>query len=257
MQENEDRPASAEPPGPSDTAAPAEPPGPSGTAPAGEATGGGDTPQQKALGVLDLMYGALFSPVTTFRAAVARPHLGRAVVVLVVVSAVSAIVGAISGGREFAAGMAEAGLQVPAASFGPAAFLFGLVGPFIFWYLQSAVFYVTGILLGGRGEVVPLMAALAVASMPQVFTAPATLLGAAVHQSLGVWLSFAIGIWVIVLDILAVREALHFSTGRAVATFFLPVVVFVVLVIGAVVAFVLAFLPIIQQFAPGTMPPIP
>ncbi|MEW6398826.1 MAG: Yip1 family protein [Bacillota bacterium] len=214
-------------------------------------------PEKPPLGVLELMYGALFSPVATFREVAARPHLGRAVVVLVVVAAVSATVGAISGGREFTAGMAEAGVPVSGASFGPVAFLFGLVGPFLFWYLQTAIFYLTGVLLGGKGPVLPLMAALAVASMPQVFSAPVMLVSTAVHQGLGVWLSLAVGIWVIVLNVLAVREALHFSTGRAIATLVLPLAVIVVLMVGAVIAFAVAFLPLFQQFMPGTMPPIP
>lgn len=209
------------------------------------------------LGVLDLMYGALFSPVPTFRAVASRPHLGRAVVVLVVVAVVSAAVGAITGSRQAAAGLAETGIPLPGFYVAPAAFFFGLVGPFVLWYLQAAIFYLTGVLLGGRGGVLPLLAVLAVASMPQVFSAPIALLSSAVHRGLGVWLSFAIGIWTLALYVLAVREGLHFSTGRALATLFLPLVVMVALVVVAAAALALAFLPLLQQLAPGTLPPVP
>lgn len=209
---------------------------------------------ERPLGVLEIMYGALFGPVPTFRHVVSRPHLGRAIVVLVVVAVVGAIVGTITTSRQIGAGMAEAGFSLSGASFGPAVFLIGLVGPFVLWYLQTAVFYLTGVLLGGRGEVMPLLAALAVASMPQVFTAPAALLGTAVHEAWGVILSFAVGIWTIILDALAVRESLHFSTGRAVATLLLPLAVFIVLLVVIVVAFVLAFLPVVEQFVPGGAP---
>lgn len=245
--EDHRREGSVTPPQPDAT--PSESPGP-----APEAGGSAPAPP---LGVLELMYGALFSPVSTFRQVVARPHLGRAVLVLVVVAVVGATVGAITGSREAGAGLAQAGIPVSGVSFGPLAFLFGLVGPFLFWYLQTAVFYLTGVLLGGRGEVVPLLAALAVAGMPQVFSAPAALLSAAVHQGLGIWLSLAIGIWTIVLDVLAVREGLHFSTGRAIATLCLPLAVLVVLIVAGAIAFVVAFLPLFEQFVPGTMPPLP
>lgn len=214
-------------------------------------------PERAPLGVLELMYGALFSPVATFRELSARPHPGRALAVLAVVAVVNATVGAISGGRGFAAGMAAAGFPLSGITFGPVAFLFGLVGPFLFWYLQTAIFYLTGVLLGGRGTIVALMAGLAVATMPQVFSAPAVLVSSAVHRSLGVWLSLALGIWVIVLYCLAVREALHFSTGRAIATLVLPLLAMVVLMVGAALALALAFLPLVRQFVPGTMPPIP
>ena len=245
---HEETPVGAAPPQPS----------PAGGEPAARAEPAAGTESEKApLGVLELMYGTLFSPVATFREVATRPHLGRAVAVLAVVAVVNAAVGAISGGREFAAGMAGAGMPVPGGSFGPVAFLFGLVGPFLFWYLQTAIFYLTGVLLGGRGAIVPLMAGLAVAAMPQVFSAPAVLVSTAVHRGVGVWFSVALGMWVAVLYCLAVREALHFSTGRAIATLVLPLLAIVVLVVGAAIAFALAFLPLIQQFVPGSVPPIP
>ena len=232
------------PPGGGEPAAPAEP-------------AAGALPEGAPLGVLELMYGALFSPVVTFREVAARPHLGRALAVLAVVAVVNATVGAISGGREFAAGMAGAGIPVSGAGFGPVVFLFGLVGPFLFWYLQTAIFYLTGVLLGGRGAIRPLMAGLAVAAMPQVFSAPAALVSTAVHRGLGVWFSVGLGIWVVVLSCLAVREALHFSTGRAIATLALPLLAIVVLMAGAAIALALAFFPLIRQFVPGSVPPIP
>ncbi len=38
-----------------------------------------------------------------------------------------------------------------------------------------------------------------------------------------------LAIWVLILDVLAIREAHRFSTGRAIATFVLPFVVLIVL----------------------------
>lgn len=209
-------------------------------------------PEAPFPGFLELMYGALFAPVTTFRQVAARPRPDRAVLVLLAVSVVSAGAGALSAERE--AGLAALPVSL---SLGPVAFLLGLIGPFVIWYLQASALHLTAELLGGAGRVLTLLTLLALAAVPQVFSAPALLLGVLTRSSLGGWLSLGIGVWVIVLQVLAVRETYGFSTGRAVGTLFLPLGALVALTVAVAVALAASFWPLFQQFLPGPGAPLP
>jgi hypothetical protein len=44
-------------------------------------------------------------------------------------------------------------------------------------------------------------------------------------------IGFAVGIWVLVLNIIAIRESQQISTGAAAATYFIPVILFIILLI--------------------------
>lgn len=250
-------PAPGEPP-PSAGAAPAEPP------PAAQVP---PPPEPPAPGILELMYGALFAPVSTFRNVAARPQLGKCTIVLLIVVIIGAVGGMLSFHRQMGAfsgfgslseftgrgvpGMPEFPVQSFAAALMPMIFVGIPIGSFLVWYLQTAVFHLTAVLLGGRGEVIPLMAVLALGSMPGVFSGPAMLLGALVHSSVGDWLNFILGIWSLVLYAIGIREAHRFSTGRAVATLLMPLVVVIALVVLAVLFLFVSFASMLGHMFPG------
>ena len=250
-------PAPGEPP-PSAGAAPAEPP------PAAQVP---PPPEPPAPGILELMYGALFAPVSTFRNVAARPQLGKCTIVLLIVVIIGAVGGMLSFHRQMGAfsgfgslseftgrgvpGMPEFPVQSFAAALMPMIFVGIPIGSFLVWYLQTAVFHLTAVLLGGRGEVIPLMAVLALGSMPGVFSGPAMLLGALVHSSVGDWLNFILGIWSLVLYAIGIREAHRFSTGRAVATLLMPLVVVIALVVLAVLFLFVGFASMLGHMFPG------
>lgn len=72
------------------------------------------------------------------------------------------------------------------------------------------------------------------ATLPNIFQAPigliAILSGGLAGAFIALCLGSVLGIWVLILDVLAIREAHKFSTGRAIATLVLPFVVLIVLV---------------------------
>jgi hypothetical protein len=113
----------------------------------------------------------------------------------------------------------------------------------VFLAIVTAVFSGVGHLLGGRGPFSALFSALAFASVPSLLAAPilAWLRLGGLGGVAGP-VGFAFGLWSLVLQVLGIRAALGLSTGRAVATVLLPLLILVVLaiVLGIVVA-LLAF----------------
>lgn len=101
--------------------------------------------------------------------------------------------------------------------------------------LETGVLYLIGRLLGGRGHFSGLLSTFAFASVPLLIMAPVTavmnlggsVLGIGLIQGL---LGTAAGIWVLVLQVLAIRESLTLSTGRAIAVLLIPLAVFLLLV---------------------------
>lgn len=119
-----------------------------------------------------------------------------------------------------------------------------IVNAFVFSLLSlviaSGIYYLVGRLLGGRGAFSGLLSTQAFAAIPGVLLAPITaLLNLAGVAALGGLFSIGFSIWSLVLTVLGIRESLSLSTGRAVATLLIPLVVLVLLVL--VVTFILVF----------------
>ena len=103
--------------------------------------------------------------------------------------------------------------------------------------LGAGVLYLVARMLRGHGPFSALFSTLAFASLPSILLAPITALvgrlgGGAVAAV--ACLSFAVSIWIIVLQIIGVRESMEMSTGRAVATWFIPLGIVIFLAIVAV-----------------------
>ncbi len=115
-------------------------------------------------------------------------------------------------------------------------FLFGstlVISP-LFLIIETGILFLVGRLLGGRGPFSGLLSAFAFASVPLLIMAPVTAVlnlgGSAMAIGLiqGL-LGTAAGIWVLVLQVLAIREGLALSTGRAIAVFLIPFAVVLLL----------------------------
>lgn len=89
----------------------------------------------------------------------------------------------------------------------------GLLGAFAAWLLWSAVTYLIGDkMLGGTATWGELLRTLGFAQAPGVFF----ILGIIPFLGWLVWA--AVGIWMLVTGIVAIRQALDFTTGRAIGT---------------------------------------
>ena len=100
--------------------------------------------------------------------------------------------------------------------------------------ISTSIFYLVGRLLGGHGPFSALLATQGFATVPGILLAPlmallnlgGTLLA---FVLLGYAVSVGFGIWVLVLQVLGIRESLALSTGRAVAVLLIPIAVLILL----------------------------
>jgi hypothetical protein len=125
--------------------------------------------------------------------------------------------------------LAETPLTSP--GFGLFSSLFGgLLG----WFVVGAVFFFVAKIFKGQGSFIGMLASLGYANCPYFIGAPLAAI-TSVAGSFGTTLSgiigFAVGIWVLVLNIIAIRESQQISTGAAAATYFIPVILFIILLI--------------------------
>lgn len=157
--------------------------------------------------IVDRMKGAAMLDVHTYEEVEAdRGATGQAFVVVVIV-AICAAIGGI--GRD------GAGIIV-----GP---IMAIVG----WLLWAGVTMVVGTkLFGGTADWGELLRTLGFAQSPGVFAL------LAIIPFLGVLVLFVVGIWQLVAGVIAIRQALDFSTGKAVMTAI--VAWLVVMVVGAI-----------------------
>lgn len=130
---------------------------------------------------------------------------GQAALVVGIVAVCAAIGGAGAGGRGVIA---------------------GLISAFLGWLLWSGVTYVIGDkLLGGTATWGELLRTIGFAQSPGVLY----LLGIA--PFFGWLVRLVVGIWILVAGIIAIRQALDFSTGRAIGTALLGWLSYVILAI--------------------------
>ncbi|MDH7577101.1 MAG: Yip1 family protein [Bacillota bacterium] len=101
-----------------------------------------------------------------------------------------------------------------------------LLGGVLVWFLGGVIFFAIGKLFKGQGTLGGVLAGLGFAETPRLIEIPLTavlsLLGAP-GTILGGVASFGFRIWVLVLDVLAVRESLRLGTGAATAVVLIPI----------------------------------
>lgn len=103
--------------------------------------------------------------------------------------------------------------------------------------IGSGILYLCGRLLGGRGPYSALFSTIGFTSITGILLAPLTaifnLVGGPV-ATIGGCLAFFVGIWTLVLTVLAIRESLNLSTGRAVGALLIPLAVIFALSCGLI-----------------------
>ncbi|HEV2147638.1 MAG TPA: YIP1 family protein [Longimicrobiaceae bacterium] len=143
--------------------------------------------------LVERMMGAATLNVATYEEVEAdRTATGQAAAVVAIVAVASAI------------GAADGGIG---------AIIGGLITAFVGWLIWSGITYLVGTrLFGGTADWGELLRTLGFAQSPGVLYA----LG--IIPLLGGLIRFAVMIWILVAVIIAIRQALDFSTGKAVAT---------------------------------------
>ena len=107
---------------------------------------------------------------------------------------------------------------------GASGILGGILGAVVGWLLWAGITYLIGDkLLGGTASWGELLRTLGFAQAPSV------LLVLAIVPVLGLIVATVVGIWVLVASVIAIRQALDFSTGRAIVTALLGFIPFAIL----------------------------
>jgi hypothetical protein len=108
-----------------------------------------------------------------------------------------------------------------------------VVGGFIGWIVIAGILHVVAKILGGKGAFAEMLVLMGFAMLPNIFQAPIGLVVILSGGLAGAFIAMGLGsilaIWILILDVLAIREAHKFSTGRAIATLVLPFAVLIVL----------------------------
>lgn len=111
----------------------------------------------------------------------------------------------------------------------------------------AGILFLIGRLLGGQGHYSALFSTQAFSSVPSLLLTPVVALlnltGAAVALVLTIPLSIGVGIWVIVLQVLGIRESLSLSTGRAIATVLIPIALLFGVVCALIAVLIAVALP--------------
>lgn len=185
-------------------------------------------------GLLETLVSILTRPVPTLQRLTARPHVGWAIVVTLVIGLLSGVATAAQfradpwGGGGLPPELAELGelFRVGAVVGVPIISLIGLA-------IGAAILHGVSLLLRGEGSYRGLFTGLAFANVPSALTVVGQLLTIAgsVGAILGGLVNFTLTAWVVVLGVIAVRENNRFSTGRAIAAVLIPFGILIGLVI--------------------------
>ncbi len=190
--------------------------------------------------LLENIFGTLFSPVSTFRRMLEERTAVTTAAIVVLIAGICSGVGGIltqsvlmSMFTEFPPGF-EPATDFEEMAFSPAASMnISVVGGFIGWVFIAGILHVVAKILGGKGAFTEMLVLMGFAMLPKVFQAPIGLAVIHIGSLTGAFVSMGLGgiltIWILILDVLAIREAHKFSTGRAIATLVLPFAILILL----------------------------
>ncbi len=197
--------------------------------------------------LLENISGTFFSPAASFRRMLEERTSVTIAAIIVLIACICSGVGSILTQSVFMSMFAEfPGFEPAAPGFevvmlSPAAsIILSVVSGFIGWVVIAGILHVVAKMLGGKGAFTEMLVLMGFAMLPNIFQAPVGLISILSGSLAGAFISIGLGgilaIWILILDVLAIREAHKFSTGRAIATLVLPFVVLIVLVFIVVIA---------------------
>jgi hypothetical protein len=178
------------------------------------------------MSILEDISGVLFSPVSTFREILeAGPSLPRAALIVLLASISNGLSGIAAQGAFISLAESLPGLgaspNVGSITNPVELILRSVIGGFFGWGFLTGVLFPISRFLGGTGEFRDTLALLGFAMLPDIFQAPVAavvmLTGGLAGTLISGIFGLIIGIWILVLDVLAVRESQKISTSRAIA----------------------------------------
>ena len=132
-----------------------------------------------------------------------------------------------------------------------------LVTAVLSWFISSTIYFGISKLFKGQGTLAGMLSSLAFAETPYLLSIPlsalALLLGRVTGSLVGDVAGFVAGIWIMVLNVLAIRESQQLGTGQAIGVLLVTIAAFFVLIfiIGALIAIVAAIAAVIGGYVPS------
>lgn len=198
---------------------------------------------------LDLLYGVLFQPGSTFAALAAGRELRQGLTVFILVQFFNLYLQVVLTGKDLLLRspqglpfwLAPEQMAHLAAVGGAVVVLLGMLASCVGLFVGAGVYNLTAELLGGKGNgrgvlvghslaVLPVVLGFPVRYVVHLFSLPVVIMSL---------VSFLLWIWVVVLKIMVLQRSCSLSQGRAAAAYFLPwlvLMVAVILVVGGSLA---------------------
>lgn len=205
-----------------------------------------------AYSFLELVYGVFFQPVQTLRYLSVQQKFLWGNLVFIGTYIFSSLMGfAVSRGQLPQYGLTQEEMQILSALAGKS-WILVLPLAWGFWFTMVSIYHALAGLLKGRGSIAGIFAAFGFTSLPLLvgalvnFLESSLQLGGQVAGLFGV----LIFIWIVVLQVIALRENYLVSTGRAVFIWFLPWIFLTVSLIIVVLLCISALIPLIHEIPP-------
>lgn len=176
--------------------------------------------------ILDILYGLIFQPQGTMRELARTRPLMPAFLIFLGVYGANLLL------QEASRSVTQAGLGMLPAYLTWLLGSLGALASIVIWFVSAGIFSLLAELIYGYGNGKGVLACLGFAAFPGIF-GPALYYASALlnMETLGLLLYALTMLWVIGLQLVAVREAFTLSTGQAVLIYFLPVALTLVIMI--------------------------
>lgn len=186
----------------------------------------------------DLIYGIIFSPAQTLRTISDNKPWAYGIVVFLVVMTFTMIVNR----GIYVMEPVEQVLSIPSGFLWLGA-LIGIIFSLILLFIMAGLYSLLGEIIYQSGNGSGLLASLGFASLPGIFGPPLQYIAILADLNpLSMLISFAITIWLLVLQVIAIREALRLSTGQATFLFIIPLLI-TIIIVGGILVFALSLAP--------------
>jgi hypothetical protein len=190
--------------------------------------------------LFDLLYGVIARPVATFKYLSVKKPWVMAIVLYIAVAFISAVAG-VPGQQDQLSDLTKLGgnSNINIGAIVIVALVIVLpIFSFIGLLIIGGIYHLLARAFKGNGSYKGMISTLGFAGFPSIVSTPFSLLyfiGGPIGKIIAVVttlsVSFIVGIWILVLNILAIRENYKLSTGKAVAVCLIPVAVVIVLLV--------------------------
>ncbi len=109
--------------------------------------------------------------------------------------------------------------------------LIGIIFSIIVLFVTAGLYALLGEIIYKSSNAAGLLAAFSFASLPSIFAAPTQYLANLANLNLiSSLIAILIGIWVIILQVIALRESLRLSTSQAIVLYIIPLITSILLI---------------------------